>query len=543
MKVAVIHPYRETVHQFWKEYFFMPERGVQMATYLDNVGKDVDFIDFGQTTTEDEHTFNVEIPKELKGTVNEMIHYGWPEEKIESWFDDHGDEYTHYVVDALTPYFYPGVNFVRDQIERFDKPLVFFGEWPQLRPDDFQDYPAVADNWEAGVECWLDGINLGDSNPPEKEMGPGVHHYSFDDYPMDTLPAPNWKKFTDPEGYPEPHCADIRFSRGCVERCDFCHVAGMYDGRFNFKRPEVIKQDIADLVDRQGYEKIKIRDDNFCAATDTAKEVFQWIAENYPDVEIMQVEGMEMRTASRDKELIDAIGECNYHSVRVGFETAIDGTFSKNNLEWWETAHDYFTDAGFEAEDIKTFVIRGHPKLKRTDEIHTAIYLSQFDVSLVSGGYRLVPGTELWDDYVEEHDDTPPYEYGFGLPTDDDEIDDVGRLYRTVTYWNQWGIDLFHSENPLSEFADLSWVDQVEDTGDDITVKGTVSGWRRTDGIRYGLSYILASRGFYRHSVETDTKEVMKIRGYKGSDDFVEKVMDCASERGIDVSDPPGGLL
>lgn len=542
-KVAVVHPFRETAHKFYQEYFFMPERGVQIATYLDNIGFEVDFIDMGQTTMDDDRTYSVPVPKELRGHVNQMTHYGWSREEVDLWFDAWGDEYTHYVVDALTPYFQDCVEYVTDHIKERDKPMVFFGEWPQLVPDDFQDTPAVTDNWEVGVECWLYGINLSDSNPPEKEVTPGVHKFSFDDFPMDDLPAPNWEKFTLRDDYPEPHCADVRFSRGCVERCDFCHVAGMYDGRFNFKSPGRIMGDLANLIEVQGFEKIKIRDDNFCAATDTAKEVFRYIADRWPDVEILQPEGMEMRTASRDKELIDAIGECNYHSVRVGFETASEGKFSKNKLEWWETAHDYFTDAGFGPGEITTFVIRGHPKMSRTDEIHTAIYLSQFDVSMVSGGYRLVPGTELWYDYVDDHGYEPPYEYGFGLPVDDDEIDDVGRLYRTITHWNNWGIDLFHADDPLQDFAELSWIDEVDDRGDKIYTEGTVSGWRRTEGIRYGFANILARRGYYLHQVDVDQKDEMVVSGHKGQNDFMEKVMDCAEERGVEVQDPPGGLL
>ncbi|MFB6236977.1 MAG: radical SAM protein [Halopenitus sp.] len=512
-----------------------------MATYLDNEGYDVDFVDFSQTTLDDDHHFTVDVPRAIKGSAKQFNHYGWSEDEIAEWFDENGDDYTHFVVDALTPYFKDGVEFVYEQIQDLGKPMVYFGEWPQLRPNDFQETPAITDNWEVGVEEWLSHQN-NEKKRHSVRLG-GVSSFSLEENPMDELPAPDWDKFTDPEDYPEPHCADVRFSRGCVERCDFCHVAGMYDGRFNFKSTEKIIEDLEDLIERQGYEKIKIRDDNFCAATKTAKEVFNAIADRWPDVEIMQPEGIEMRTASRDRELIEAMGRCNYHSVRVGFETATEGKFSKNNLEWWETAYDYFTDAGFGANDIYTFVIRGHPKMERSDEIHTAIYLSQFDVTMVSGGYRLVPGTELWEDHVDEHGEEPPYEYGFGLPIDDDMVDDVGRLYRTVTHCNEWGLNLFHDTDLLQSFEELSWVDEVDDRGDRIAVKGTVSGWRRTEGIRYGFALELAKRGYYRHKMDVETKEEMVISGHKGSDKFTELVMECAEERGIETDDPPGGLL
>ena len=540
MKVAVIHPYRENVHRMYASYFFMPERVVQMATYLDAEGYDVDAVDFSQTTLDDEHHYTVPAPKSLDH--KQMHHYGWSEDEIDEWFEENGDEYTHFVVDSLTPYFRDGVKYVSDKIDQLDKPMVMFGEWCQLVPSDFQDTPAIRDNWEVGVERWLNWYDEERPDEPTPEVAQrGVTSFNFKDFPMDILPAPDWQKFVDMDDYPESHCADVRFSRGCVEKCNFCHVAGMYDGKFNFKTAEVIKQDIVDLAGRQGFDKIKIRDDNFCAATETAKEVFEFIAEEYPDVEIMQPEGMEMRTASRDKELIDAIGECNYHSVRVGFETATDGEFSKNSLEWWEQAYEWFQDAGFGPGEIVTFVIRGHPHLDRTDEIHTAVYLSQFDVSLVSGGYRLVPGTTLWDEYVEEHGTEPPYEYGFGLPTDEEHVDDVGRLYRTVSRWNEWNLNLF-DDDALDQFRELSWVDSVEDNGDSLYVEGTVSGWRRTEGIRYGFAYLLARRGYFNHSLTTETKREQEVQGHKAPDEFMEMVMDVLEERGIETQSL-GGLL
>ena len=530
-KVCVVHPYRRNVHKMYQSYFFEPERAVQMATHLDESGIDVDFIDFGQTNLDDDHHFTVPVPREIRGHHNQMFHYGYPKQKIRTWFDDNGQDYDLYIVDALTPYFREGVEFVVSRIP--GQPVLFFGEWPQLVPEDFDAYPAVVDNWEEGAVQWVRG----------RPWEGGIHRFSFDEYPINDVAAPNWRKFTEEDDYPEPHNADYRASRGCVERCDFCHVAGMYDGRFNFKSPEIIIEDLEFLIEDQGFTKIKLRDDNFCAATNTAKEVFRWIGDNHPDVEIMQPEGMEMRTASRDRDLIMQIGRCNYHSVRVGFETATEGKFSKNSLEWWEQAHAWFKEAGFGPGEIFTFVIRGHPKMVRSDEIHTAIYLSQFDVTLVSGGYRLVPGTELWDDYVDEKGtDDIPYLYGLGLPNDDDMIDNVGRLYRTVTHWNNWGLNLF-DDNALDKFSDLSWIESFEDHGDRIECSGTVSGWRRTEGIRYGFATRLAMRGYHVHQMTTDTKTEMEIVGKKGQNKFMSLVMECADDRGVAVEDPPGGLI
>lgn len=537
-KVLVVHPFRETRHGMYKEHFFMPERPVQVASYLSDQGYDVDFQDFGQTTLDDDHVFSVETPRPLKGTGWNFKRYGWSDEEIVEWLDEHVDEYDYFIVDALTPYFKEGPLFITDYLdaEVGAENVAMFGEWVGLKPEDFQDHVAFYGNWEAGLEDWLKWKGTG-----ETAYYPGAHRIGYDSVEMDELPPPRWREFVDMEQYPEPHCADYRASRGCPEKCDFCHVAGIYDGRIVGKSAAGIIRDLKYLIEDQGFEKIKLRDDNFCVRAPVAHDVFKWIADNHPDVEILQPEGMEMKTAAHVEDVIEQMGRCNYHSVRVGFETIADGKFQKNSLDWWEQAHENFKEAGFGPGEIVTFVMRGHPHLSRKDEIDTAIYLSNYDVTLLSGGYRLVPGTKLWEEWPAEE----PYEYGHGLPQDDpdDEIQKLGRLYRTVSAWNEWGLSLFHDDDPVQGLSELSWVDEVDDQGDEIIVRGTVSGWTRTDGIEDGLAIILAARGYHKHKMETNTKREMHIVGLKGKSPWMQKVLDRAKVQGMEVQEPAGGLL
>lgn len=542
MKVAVVHPYRETRHRMWKEYFFMPERAVQVATYLDDNGYDVDFVDFSQTDLE-ENVHSVDTPRELKGTGWNFQRYGWTDEEIHQWFEENGFSYDAYVVDSLTPYFRDGVEQVvnyADGIVGSGK-VAMFGEWVSLVPEDFQSHVAIKGNWEYGILCWLNALGYDDTFAES----PGVHEITYENVGMDDIPPPDWNRFVDMEDYPEPHCADYRAGRGCPEKCDFCHVAGIYGGTIRGRSAETIIDHLKFFIEEEGFEKIKLRDDNFCVRGNVAYDVFEWLAANHPDVEILQPEGMEMKTAAHIPEVLDQMGRCNYHSVRVGFETIAEGNFQKNSLDWWEQAHENFKEAGFGPGEIVTFVMRGHPNLTREDEIDTAIYLSNYDVTLLSGGYRLVPGTELWEnrDEVLGLDDETPYNYGHGLPQGDkDSIRKLGRLFRTVSAWNEWGISLFHSDDPLGELEELSWMDSVHDFGVGIRAEGTVSGWTRTDGIRDGFAIILATRGYYKHNVDKDTKTEMEIRGVKGKNNWMKKVMDRAKEQGVEVEEP-GGLL
>lgn len=547
MNVLVIHPFRETRHQMWKEHFFMPERAVQVATYLDNNGYDVDFVDFGQTDL-DENVHSIDTPRELKGTGWNFQRYGWTDAEIMQWMDDNLDQYDAFAVDALTPYFKDGTKFIVNQLDRRvgAEQVCLFGEWVGLRPEDFQDHVAIKGNWECGIKSYLDFAEevWASESKDTFPQDPGVYNAEYDVVDMDDIPPPDWNRFVDMEDYPESHCADYRAGRGCPEKCDFCHVAGIYDGSIRGRSAETIIEHLKFYIEVEGFTKIKLRDDNFCVRANVAYEVFEWLADNHPDVEILQPEGMEMKTAANVPDVIEQMGRCDYHSVRVGFETISEGNFQKNSLEWWEQAHENFKNAGFGPGEIVTFVMRGHPKLTREDEIDTAIYLSDYDVTLLSGGYRLVPGTTLWDEKEEVLglDEDTPYSYGHGLPQKDrkGEIQKLGQLYRVVSAWNEWGISLFHSDNPLEELAELSWVDSVSDQGDRIRVSGTVSGWTRTDGIEDGLAIILASRGYHNHQMNTNTKRVMEIEGMRGVDKWMKKVLDRAEEQGMEVKSQSG---
>lgn len=533
--VLVIHPYRITRHKMYREHFFMPERPVQLASTVAESGYDVDFIDFSQTDLE-ENVHSEPTPRELKGTGWNFKRYGWTDEEVDKWLNNNAENYDMFLVDTLTPYFKDGVKHIVDYLdsEIGKDNVALFGEWVQLQPEDFQNHVALSRNWELGAIEWLEG-NVEDV---------GVSTFEFSNYPLDDVPSPKWNEFVDMGKYPEEHCADYRAGRGCPETCGFCHVAGMYDGEISGRSADTIIEHLKFYIEEEGFTKIKLRDDNFCVRANVAYEVFEWLANNHPDVEILQPEGMEMKTAANVPDVIEQMGRCNYHSVRVGFETISEGNFQKNSLEWWEQAHENFKNAGFGPGEIVTFVMRGHPKLTRKDEIDTAIYLSDYDVTLLSGGYRLVPGTTLWDEKEEVLglEGEIPYNYGHGLPQKDrqDEIQKLGQLYRVVSAWNEWGISLFHDENPVEELGDLSWVDSVNDNGDTIRVSGTVSGWTRTDGIEDGLAILLAARGYHNHTMEKNTKRVMEVKGIRGHDKWMKKVLDRAEKQGMDVESPTG---
>jgi len=528
-KVLVAHPYRECIHKFYKSHFFMPERAVQICTYLDNDGWDVDFVDFGATTLADDRTFTVPLPDDLKGTGRTYRHYGWKSDEVDEWLNKNLEDYDAVALDALMPYFYEGVEQVANVVDDHDIPLCFYGEWPALRPDDFQEHVAITGNYEIGVKSWLLGV-------AEQAMEPGVHNFVHeppDD--MDSLPAPDWNRFVDMDDYPEPHRADYRASRGCPEDCDFCHVYGVHERNFKYKDAETVIEDLQFLID-DGFTKIQIRDDNFNAFHQNAETVFKWLGDNYPDIEIIQVEGMEMKTAAHAEDLIEQIGRCDYDSVRVGFETAIEGQFNKNALEWWEQAYENFTEvAGFDPNEIICWVLAGHPELGRTDEIDTAIYLSQYGVRLIPSSYREVPGTELYNE-------GDPYLQGQMRPYDDELIQRSKTLYRTVSAWNTFGLDLFRERNFWDAVESLSWVDRVGVDGTRVEIEGTVSGWTRTEAIEEGFAIRLAMMGYYNHKLIENENDRMVIQGMKGKDEFNKMVTDRLQDSDIEVADTEGLL-
>lgn len=543
MKVLLVHPYRECIHKFYKEHFFMPERAVQICTHLDNQGWDVDFMDFGQTTLDDGYAFTKALPEDLRGTGRTYRHYGWPKEEVRWWMRDHVELYDAVIIDSMMPYFNEGVEQVSELVPQ-GIPQAFYGEWVALRPQDFQDNVGITGNYEVGLNKWLEAIDNGYQEDKYLGMGTGVgrvHDFPHGDVPgvendtMNDLPRPEWTEWVDMDDYPEPHRADYRASRGCPEDCDFCHVYGVHERKFNFKDAETVIEDLKYFID-QGFTKIQLRDDNFNAFHKNAEKVFEWLAENHPELEILQVEGMEMKTAARAEDLIEQIGKCNYDSVRVGFETAIEGQFNKNALEWWEQAYENFTEvAGFDPDEIICWVLAGHPELGRTDEMDSAIYLSQYGVRLIPSSYREVPGTELYNE-------GDPYLQGQMRPYDDEHIQRSKTLYRTVSHWNVFGFDLFRENDFWEEIENISWVESVEKDGPRAEIRGTVSGWTRNEAIEEGFAIRLAMEGYHKHKLVEDTNDVMIVEGVKGNDEYNAKLMDRLESSGIETQEV-GGLL
>lgn len=522
MNILIVHPWKRILHNQYKEYFFMPERAVQIATFLEDEDYNVDFIDFGRTDLDENVNSDIDNPKGVRGTGESLTHYGISEEETQEWLDENLQKYDKVIIDSLMPYFRQGVEQVIEACKSDDIEHVLYGEWVGLRPQDFEQSYAVTGNWELGCKKFL-----------EDELERGVNWVGFQDVGMDDLPVPDWNRWVDMEDYPEPERADYRATRGCPENCDFCHVFGNWDRTFKFKTADKIKDDLEFLID-EGFDKIQLRDDNFCAHVGNATEVFEWLGENYPDVEILQVEGMEMKTAANSPELIEAIGECNYHSVRIGFETAVEGQFDKNKLEWWEKAYEKFVEVGFKPDQIITWVLAGHPKLSREDEIRTALYLSQYGVRIIPSSYREVPGTELYNEET-------PYIQGQKYPQDDENVDRVKKMYRCVSMWNQWGVDVFRDDIP-NAFYSLDFVDNVAFVGDQAVIEGTVSGWSRGEALEFGFWIYGVKDGQYGVQTKKDTKEEKVYERMLSHDKFGNMVNDVLYEEGL-VNARKGGLL
>jgi len=521
--VLVVHPWKRILHNQYKEYFFMPERAVQICSFLDDEGYDVEFKDFCKTDLEDNVDSDVENPKGVRGTGETLTHYGISEEDTQEWLDENLSDYSHVIIDSLMPYFKQGVEQVWDACEETDGvEYMLYGEWVGLRPNDFKDVCAVSGNWELGCRRWL-----------EDELDDSYHRLGFHELPMSKLPPPRWNEWADMGAYPEPNRADYRATRGCPEDCDFCHVFGNWDRKFNFKDASKVKEDIQYFVD-EGFDKIQLRDDNFCTHAQLAKDTFEWIGEEHPNLEILQTEGMEMKTAANSPEVLEAIGEVNYHSVRVGFETAVEGQFNKNKIEWWETAYDKFKEVGFDPDEIITWVLAGHPKLSREDEIRTAMYLSQFGVRLIPSSYREVPGTELYNE-------GDPYIQGQKMPQEDDLVDETKKLYRNISKWNEWGVDLFRDDIPTA-ISNLSFIDAARVVGDNAILEGTVSGWERSEALEYGFHMYGVKKGQYGIKVKNNSNEKMSMEIMLSKDNFAQKVNEMLQEEGI-VGDNMGGLL
>jgi len=132
---------------------------------------------------------------------------------------------------------------------------------------------------------------------------------------LDDLPFPDFSLLD--YQIPTRKYSPIISSRGCPYNCTFCSVTAMFGGKYRFRSPDNVVEELKQRV-RLGYRKFFFYDDNFGASKSRTKRFlercleeklkFKWVAETRVDI-------------AKDDELLRLIAKTNCRSLLIGFES------------------------------------------------------------------------------------------------------------------------------------------------------------------------------------------------------------------------------
>lgn len=198
----------------------------------------------------------------------------------------------------------------------------------------------------------------------------GMHAWSNKNTPSKIHPqelinqSPAWD-LIDFDQYPKPNGrrrACIRLSFGCPNKCFYCPVPKIFDGKYIKYDIEWAKAQLELLYKKYHIEEFSITDDNLFADMRTGKQLLQWISENIKATFFLQ-EGIEVKQAE-DIEFCKLLKQANFYDIRLGIETLDGNVLEKAKKPYHDASAVYratknLKSVGF--SQLKAFLIQGLP--------------------------------------------------------------------------------------------------------------------------------------------------------------------------------------
>lgn len=255
-------------------------------------------------------------------------------------------------------------------------------------------------------------------------------------------------------------------SRGCLARCAFCSASRMYGHALTVRSPRAVVDDISLLIDRYGYEGIKVFDSTFTMKRSHVAGVCN---------EIMR-RGLrfpwecEIRVGTVDRSLLEMMKSAGCYYVDVGIESGSQGILDRMHkgitVDQARTTLQLCHDAGLK---VKAFFSIGHIGETMADAEETLAFIDEqrrnIDLIAAGVGVRLYPGTEV-EDYARQNGLLPDG-FSWSAPYRDRRLE---RLLQTPTV-------------PILVQPGLAW-DELESIGDRIYA----DRFRGIDGLWRGMS-------------------------------------------------------
>jgi magnesium-protoporphyrin IX monomethyl ester (oxidative) cyclase len=187
-------------------------------------------------------------------------------------------------------------------------------------------------------------------------------------------------------------------SRGCPAKCAFCSSTRFWGHCYRVRKPELVLDEMEELVSRWGVKEIKFFDDNLAAHLGRAKEIFRGMIDRKIDVAWNTPNGIGIHNL--DYETIDLMKRSGCYELTLAVESG-DPYVLKNIV------HKPFNlDRAVEVAKILRrmklgtygFFIIGFPGETKEQIHHTISFAKKLNLDRISVFVaNPLPGTEIFD--------------------------------------------------------------------------------------------------------------------------------------------------
>ncbi len=230
---------------------------------------------------------------------------------------------------------------------------------------------------------------------------------------IDSLPFPAYhllprQKYRPhpPHGMAMPFAAMVT-SRGCPYRCAYCSKP-VFGSQFRAQSPARVAEEMAYLKDRFGVKEIAFYDDSF---TLDKKRVFA-IAETIIEKGLKIAWTCETRVNLVDRELLKYMKEAGCYAVAYGIESAspeIIKTLQKDIT--LEQVNDAVRDSREAGLQVIGYFMLGSPGETPETIRQTVDFSKELKVDFAQFSVTTpFPGTELYDIYMQDNQESPAWE-------------------------------------------------------------------------------------------------------------------------------------
>ncbi len=386
-KILLINPpiYDFAAFDLWSK----PLGLLYLSTMLKKQGVDIKFLDymdrrFGGTESKSNkygcgHYEKEEQikPEVIKNIPRRYSRYGLSKEKAENYLRSI-ERPDLILITSIMTYWYQGVyeavHAVRKIFPRV--PVAIGGVYATLCPDHCVDTGA-----DFVVEGELSSLNTVFNKTDIKVSVP--ESFSF-------FPIPDYSI------YNEPEYVCLRISSGCPFKCTYCAQDFLCGGKFIYKKPEIVFDEIKTFVNH-GIKNIVFYDDALLYKPDIIiKPLLDMVIKNELKINIHTPNGLHIKYL--DQELAYIMYKAGFKQPRFSLETSDPylqkSTGNKTSNEMFESAIEMLRQAGYKNGEYIIYLLMGMPGQSLKDIEESAKYVNSKGAKISLSEYSIIPRTK-----------------------------------------------------------------------------------------------------------------------------------------------------